>query len=79
MAFAPIPPVRADLVLERAGGEISIFDPRANHFHVLNPAMSKIWDVCDGQHTVQQIAQECGVPLELAEMACHDLAERGLL
>jgi hypothetical protein len=39
------------------GTEIALYDPVADVLHVLNPTAALIWDLCDGEHTPDDMAQ----------------------
>jgi len=36
--------------------ETILYDPQTDSIHVLNPAARIIWELCDGEHTVDDIA-----------------------
>jgi hypothetical protein len=48
---------RSDLLVQKIDGEFVILDRTANKVHQLNAAASHIWDLCDGVHSVGEIAQ----------------------
>ncbi|MCG3139022.1 MAG: Coenzyme PQQ synthesis protein D [Phycisphaerae bacterium] len=45
------------LVIHELDQELLLYDPNLDRSHRLNPSASFIWQQCDGQHTVEQIAQ----------------------
>ena len=68
-------------------GEAVIVSPAENMVRLLNPAGSRIWELADGAHTVEEIAavltKEYAVELPLARESAahflHDLADKGLI
>jgi Coenzyme PQQ synthesis protein D (PqqD) len=49
---------RADVLMERIGQEILVLDRSENLVHQLNPTASLIWELCDGTHSLTDIAQQ---------------------
>lgn len=45
-----------DVIVETAGRDTLLYDPRTDSVHDLNPTARQIWDLCDGQHTLQEMA-----------------------
>ena len=45
-----------DVVLETAGRDTLLYDPRTDSVHALNPAARQVWDLCDGEHTPSDMA-----------------------
>ena len=45
-----------DVSLQRVGDEAILHDRRNGRAHVINESAARIWDLCDGQHTLDQIA-----------------------
>jgi hypothetical protein len=77
-----------EVVVEPAGGEILVYDLKPHKVHCLNGAAAEIWRLCDGHHTVEQIAPELKGDLEfsvreslvragLAELSALHLLESG--
>ena len=50
-------PRRDDVVETEIDDDISLFDPRSQEVHVLNGTASDVWRLCDGDHTVEEIAE----------------------
>ena len=49
-------PVRsADATLQRVGAEAILHDRRNGRAHVINESAAQIWELCDGQRTLDQI------------------------
>lgn len=62
------------LVLQEMGEEILVYDRERSTSHCLNPIAARVWRYCDGQHTIQEIAEKLGedrpdLTLEAIEMA----------
>lgn len=51
---------RVDVVLQNVGGEAILIDSRTNEAHVLNGAAAQVWQLCDGERTLDQLAGEFG-------------------
>jgi hypothetical protein len=39
------------------GNETLLYQPNGKAIHVLNPTALRIWELCDGQHTAQEMQQ----------------------
>lgn len=52
------PAVRADLVFRRLDEEWVVFDPRTQQLHALNLTAAFVWDLCTGEATLDEIAEE---------------------
>jgi hypothetical protein len=39
------------------GNETLLYQPNGKAIHVLNPTALRIWELCDGQHTIQEMGQ----------------------
>lgn len=81
-------PVRkAELAHRTLGDEAVVVEFQNSYFFSLNPVGTFIWNHCDGQHSIRQIAaaiaKEYDVSLDEAARDCQDfvesLAEQGLL
>ncbi|HEX9729061.1 MAG TPA: PqqD family protein [Gemmatimonadales bacterium] len=51
------PKGRAELVFRQLEDEWVIFDPASNRLHALNLTGALIWDYCDGDRTLREIAE----------------------
>jgi hypothetical protein len=51
------PSRRPDIVVQDSGDETLLYSAEAEAIHVLNPTARRIWDLCDGQHTLAHIEQ----------------------
>jgi hypothetical protein len=50
------PPIPSkDVSLQRVGNEAILHDRRNGRAHVINESAAQIWDLCDGQNTLDQI------------------------
>ena len=47
----------SDLLASELEGELVLFNSAEEVVHVLNPTAKLVWDLCDGQHTTDDIAQ----------------------
>jgi PqqD family protein of HPr-rel-A system len=51
------PPTRSpDVALQRVGQEAILHDRRNGRAHVINESAARIWDLCDGQASLDEIA-----------------------
>ncbi len=73
------------LLLQRIKDELLIYDLERNEAHCLNGIAAVVWDLCDGERTVSEIAQVVApdLPADAAETlvwsALDQFAERHLL
>ena len=44
------------LIEHRMGNEVLLYDPVASRTHRLNKSAAMIWDLCDGAHSVEELA-----------------------
>jgi hypothetical protein len=53
-----IRPVRRQgIFLQDIGREALLYSVRGKIFHVLNPTARFIWELCDGEHTIEDMEQ----------------------
>jgi len=52
-----VPTHSADASLQRVGQEAIIYDRRNGQAHVINNSAARLWELCDGHATVEQIAE----------------------
>lgn len=57
---------RKGLVVEEAGGEVLVYNRENDHVHSLNDSAARIWRLCTGRRTVEQIASELDMALDPA-------------
>jgi hypothetical protein len=51
------PTRRADVTLQRVGQEAILYDRRNRRAHVLNDSAARIWELCDGHATLEEITE----------------------
>ena len=49
------PTPNTDVSLQRVGQEAILHDRRNGRAHVINESAAQIWELCDGQNTLDQI------------------------
>ena len=85
MALRPVRQSR--VVFTRAGDSALLLDPASGNYFSLTDVGARIWELCDGEHTLDEIADELAREYEAAPETiradAHDLldelAEEGLL
>ena len=81
----PQPRARTEgLIKERLDGELLVYDLQHHQAHCLNRAAALVWEQCDGQTTVPEIAQRIKHQLgaadeNLVRLALEELAAKLLL
>ena len=67
------PPTRsADVTLQRVGQEAILYDRRHGRAHVINNSAARIWDLCDGQTSTEEITRAFAAAYDMAEAAVRD-------
>ena len=66
------------VVVEHLADEVLVYDLERDRAHCLNQAAARVWEKCDGSHSVAEIAAEVGDE-EAAWMAVEQLSKAGLL
>jgi coenzyme PQQ synthesis protein D (PqqD) len=66
------PKRRSDLSIQTVEDETIVLDHAAKQIHQLNTTASFIWQRCDGQHTVRDIADELTRAFDIDRDAAHD-------
>lgn len=56
---------RADVVLQQVGGDAILLDSRTDEAHVINGAAARLWELCDGLRSVDEIATAFGAPFDM--------------
>ena len=70
------PTRRAEFEERIVEGEMVVMDKESEQIHQLNQTASLIWQLCDGEHDQQQIAEELAATFEVdTETAQHDVAD----
>jgi len=49
---------KSHILSEELDDEKVLYDPKTQNTYALNPMAAVIWDLCDGEHTPAQIAEE---------------------
>jgi hypothetical protein len=73
-------PVRQDrVVFSRAGDSALLLDPDSGNYFSLTDVGARIWELCDGRHTLDEIvealAAEYDAPLEVIEADMRELVD----
>ncbi len=54
-----------DFLSRQAGKDLVLYDSERGRLHVLNPTASAIWDLCDGSHSLDEMAGTLARSFEL--------------
>lgn len=66
-------PIRSpDVTLQRVGAEAILHDRRNGRAHVINEPAARIWELCDGRATFDQIAEAFAAPYAMSATAVRD-------
>jgi pyrroloquinoline quinone biosynthesis protein D len=49
---------KSNLILKDMGDEFLIYSAEHKELHVINPTAQRIWELCDGKHSLQTIEDE---------------------
>jgi len=60
-----LPTPNTDVSLQRVGQEAILHDRRNGRAHVINESAAQIWELCDGQRTVDEIVSAFAAAYEL--------------
>jgi hypothetical protein len=58
--------------LQRVGPEAILYDRRNGRAHVLNKSAARVWELCDGSATVEQIAGAFGAAYAMPASDVYD-------
>ena len=58
---------RANILVEKVGGELLIYDETNNRAHCLNESAAAIWRHCDGSRSIDDLAQHIFPKLESSD------------
>lgn len=61
------PKRRDDVLIQESGDETMLYDPNVDELHILNATAQVIWELCDGEHSVEQISDEVSTRFMLTE------------
>ena len=64
------PCARADVTLQRVGGDAILHDARGGQAHVINEAAARVWELADGR-PVEELVAAFAAPYDLPPMAVH--------
>lgn len=65
-------PVRkSGIIVQDMGEETLLYSAEGKAIHVLNPTAKRIWELCDGEHTSEDMAQALRASFAIA--AEHDV------
>lgn len=53
----PKPRIKRSVIVKQMGAETVLFDPESGAVHTLNPTARLIWQLCDGQHSLEDMAK----------------------
>jgi Coenzyme PQQ synthesis protein D (PqqD) len=74
------PKARRDgVVCEPVGDELVVYDLERDVAHSLSAAAARVWERCDGNRSMGQIAQRAGLERRVVERALGELESCGLL
>jgi PqqD family protein of HPr-rel-A system len=59
------PKVRDDLTVVELDGEAVVYDEASNRLHHLNPTATIIFNLCDGQSTIRELAEDISTAFEV--------------
>lgn len=52
------PQRRADVLSEGDDAELMLYHPGLDELHVLNPTARLVWELCDGDHSPEEMVQQ---------------------
>lgn len=70
---------RANIVIQEIGGEILIYDLAKNKVYCLNEISAKIWNICNGQNSVSEIAKSLNFSEGIVWLALDQLSDERLI
>jgi hypothetical protein len=70
---------RNGLLEETLGEELLLYDQNSHAAHCLSPIAACIWQHCDGERDVTELAQLAGASEDLVADVLHELREKNLL
>lgn len=67
------------IIVQKGSKEVLLFNMDDGSYYALNEVGSRIWELCDGTHGVEQmvctVAKEYGAPTEMVEMDVLELLD----
>ena len=82
------PKARQDITVQNMGDEVLLYDSDRESVHILNHTAHAIWNLCDGNHTIEEIQQKMQKQFSEAKesdlledilLTVHDLKEKKLI
>jgi hypothetical protein len=67
------------IISEPVEMELVIYDEYNRAAHALTRSAASVWEMCDGRHTIEQIAGALDLDLAVVERSVAELRERALL
>jgi len=64
-----VPTRNSDVTLQRVGDEAILYDRLNGRAHVINKSAARIWELCDGLATLDEIASAFGMFYDLPASA----------
>jgi len=79
MTLQSTPRRKAQVIAQKASNDFMLFNMDSGNYYSLNDVGSRIWELCDGNHTVTQmvaaLAAEYAAPSEMLEADVLELLE----
>lgn len=57
---------RSDVLLTRTGGEALLIDERGGNVHVVNHTAARVWELCEGEPTLEQLSDSLAREYDVA-------------
>jgi len=78
--YGSLPRARQDGLLEEpVGKELLLYDQNSHTAHCLSPIAACVWQHCDGERDLAELAVLAGTSEDLVANALHELCEKDLL
>ena len=58
---------KSNLILKDLGDEFLVYSAEHKELHVMNPTAHLIWELCDGEHSIVDIADEIRAHFSIPE------------
>ena len=66
------PIASADVSLQRVGNEAILHDRRNGRAHVVNQSAARVWELCDGRATLDEIVSAFAASYDMPPAAVYD-------
>ena len=70
----PYPKQAASIHVEQLGDELCVYNWQRKEVHALNPTAARVWQQCDGQTSLAQLAAMLQADLQLPDIEAQELA-----